>query len=181
METFISDDSRKEIDEFNKYVSDFNDRCASFRYKGNALQVIQAEINKEGRRLQAEGAERAIALRTSASKWEELVAPPTVSSMPAGANKTPSSKPPAAPEKWEDIASVVPAPPVAPPSQEQLEQQALERARELMAAKDYNKAIAALSLYRDRPNTKALIEKIKEEQFRLLRDGTEVSATSKPF
>ena len=55
----------QEITAFNTYVSRYNARCAQFRYKQGILAAIEGELSQQGRRLQSEGAERILALRSS--------------------------------------------------------------------------------------------------------------------
>ncbi len=55
----------EEITAFNTYVSRYNARCAQFRYRQGMLAAIEGELGQQGRRLQAEGAERILSLRSS--------------------------------------------------------------------------------------------------------------------
>ena len=57
--------SEPEIDAFNSYVSRYNERCSNFRYPKGVLETVESEINQEGRRLQSEGAQRILSLRTT--------------------------------------------------------------------------------------------------------------------
>jgi hypothetical protein len=54
-----------EITAINTYVSRYNARCAKFRYRQGMLAAIEGELGQQGRRLQAEGAERILSLRSS--------------------------------------------------------------------------------------------------------------------
>lgn len=180
MEEFVSTDSGIEVTTFNTYVTQYNQRCSHFKYRPGSLEAIQTELNKEGRRLQAEGAERTLSLRTNAGKSKDAE-PPFIPQAQPELTNTSSKKGITLPDQRQDSASRSVPPPETAPSAETLEQQAIEKAGELFAAKEYNKALSVLSLYRERPNAKAMIDKIKEEQFRLLKEGTEISVTSKPF
>lgn len=63
MKELATDD--EEITAFNTYVSRYNARCAQFRYRQGILATIEGELGQQGRRLQSEGAERILALRSS--------------------------------------------------------------------------------------------------------------------
>lgn len=47
--------SNSDVDRFNAMVTDYNSRCASFRYRGNALDSARKEVEPYRRALQAEG------------------------------------------------------------------------------------------------------------------------------
>lgn len=55
----------QEVSAFNTYVGKYNERCARFQYGQEVLDGIEQELNQEGRRLQSEGAERILSLRSS--------------------------------------------------------------------------------------------------------------------
>lgn len=46
------------VDRFNAMVTDYNSRCASFRYRGNALESARQDVEPYRRALQAEGRRR---------------------------------------------------------------------------------------------------------------------------
>lgn len=55
----------EEVTAFNTYVSRYNARCAQFRYRQGMLAAIEGELGQQGRRLQAEGAERILSIRST--------------------------------------------------------------------------------------------------------------------
>lgn len=63
MKELATDD--EQITAFNTHVSRYNARCAQFRYRQGILATIEGELRQQGRRLQSEGAERILALRSS--------------------------------------------------------------------------------------------------------------------
>jgi hypothetical protein len=63
--------AEEEITAFNTYVSRYNERCAQFQYRQGMLAVIEGELGQQGRRLQSEGAERILSLRSSSGVSEE--------------------------------------------------------------------------------------------------------------
>ena len=107
MKELATDD--EEITAFNTYVSRYNARCAQFRYRQGVLATIEGELGQQGRRLQSEGAERILALRSSPKAPDkqdtasaQLRLPqPDAPSLPAkelpGASANPSAVAPAAP------------------------------------------------------------------------------------
>ena len=107
MKELATDD--EEITAFNTYVSRYNARCAQFRYRQGVLATIEGELGQQGRRLQSEGAERILALRSSPKVPEKQdtasaqlrspqpeAAPPPAKELP-GASANPSAAAPATP------------------------------------------------------------------------------------
>lgn len=44
-----------QIDHLNRLISDWNNRCSSYRYYEEDMQAVQQELNAEGARLRREG------------------------------------------------------------------------------------------------------------------------------
>lgn len=100
----------QELSAFNTYVGRYNERCTRFHYRQGVLEVIEQEINQEGRRLQAEGAERILSLRFS-SRVPETRESATEQTQRAPRQETAAEYPKEDPAK---AAAVVPAPSVKP-------------------------------------------------------------------
>lgn len=59
MRGYINSYSNSSVRALNRYVSDYNSRCANFRYKRNALASVRREVESRRATLQSEGANRA--------------------------------------------------------------------------------------------------------------------------
>ncbi len=104
MKDLISED--QEISAFNTFVGRYNERCTRFQYRQGLLEVIEGELNREGKRLQAEGAERILSLR-SPSRIPDARETPTEQTLRAPKQETASESPR---EELAKAAVVVPAP-----------------------------------------------------------------------
>lgn len=102
--------ANQEISVFNMYVGKFNERCARFSYQQGVLDVIERELNQEGRRLQAEGAERILSLR-SASRVPDTRESATEQTQRVPRQEAAGEYPKEDPAK---TAAVVPAPSAKP-------------------------------------------------------------------
>jgi hypothetical protein len=85
MEKIVNEYNQDDIDTFNRYVNDFNSRCANFRYRESVLESIQREIDAARPRLGQEGRAR---LRGSqgTSNQQRRAADPTVQAVQARLN-----------------------------------------------------------------------------------------------
>jgi plasmid maintenance system killer protein len=85
MEKIVNEYNQADVDTFNRYVNDYNSRCASFRYRQSVLDSVQREVDAVRSRLGQEGRAR---LRGSqgASNQPRRVADPTVQAVQARLN-----------------------------------------------------------------------------------------------
>lgn len=117
MKELATDD--REISAFNTFVARYNARCAAFRYRQGTLAAIEGELSQQGRKLQSEGAERILSLRSSPgipdkqdSASRQLLAPqpdaapPLAREMPGASTNSASVLPPAPTNNNESISDV---------------------------------------------------------------------------
>lgn len=57
--------SEVQVERFNESVDDFNSRCSSFRYRAGELESVKAEAERERRRLEGDGRNRALSWRAT--------------------------------------------------------------------------------------------------------------------
>lgn len=117
MKELATDD--KEISAFNTFVSRYNARCAAFRYRQGTLAAIEGELSQQGRKLQSEGAERILSLRSSPEipdkqdfssrkllAPQQDAAPPLAREVPGASTNSASVLPPAATSNNESISDI---------------------------------------------------------------------------
>lgn len=123
MKDLISEDH--EISAFNTYVGRYNERCTRFQYRQGLLDVIEGELTREGKKLQAEGAERILSLR-SPSRVPETRETATEQTQRAPKPENASESPKEEPAKAAVVVPApvakpdVPAPPTAAPERDAL-------------------------------------------------------------
>ncbi|MDR5821754.1 hypothetical protein [Caballeronia sp. LZ043] len=83
--TRIESTSEPSLQPFNDAVSDYNSRCSDFRYRGNTLETIRAEVEANRAALTQEAISRAERFEVSAAPLSMPVPPilPTTSTIPA--------------------------------------------------------------------------------------------------
>lgn len=68
MQSALNERSSVEIKRFNQIVSDYNSRCADYRYRNGTLEPIVAEVEKNRNRLAGEGRSRVFGWRSESSQ-----------------------------------------------------------------------------------------------------------------
>ena len=68
MQSALNERSSVEIKRFNQIVSDYNSRCADYRYRSGTLESVVAEVEKNRNRLAGEGRSRVFGWRSESSQ-----------------------------------------------------------------------------------------------------------------
>lgn len=68
MQSALNERSSVEIKRFNQIVSDYNSRCADYRYRNGTLEPVVAEVEKNRNRLAGEGRSRVFGWRSENSQ-----------------------------------------------------------------------------------------------------------------
>lgn len=68
MQSALNERSSVEIKRFNQIVSDYNSRCADYRYRNGTLEPVVAEVEKNRNRLAGEGRSRVFGWRSESSQ-----------------------------------------------------------------------------------------------------------------
>jgi hypothetical protein len=88
MRAGLNEYSQSSLDLFNQAVSDYNSRCAHFRYRRGTLEAVQSEVEPKRAALQRQGLDR---MRPSAPEETRPSSAPTQKS--AGSAVTPDVQP----------------------------------------------------------------------------------------
>lgn len=64
----LNENSSEEVRRFNQTVSDYNSRCAEYRYRKGALEAVIAEVESNRGRLANEGRDRLLSWRSEGSQ-----------------------------------------------------------------------------------------------------------------
>lgn len=83
MQSALNERSSVEIKRFNQIVSDYNSRCADYRYLNGTLEPVVAEVEKNRNRLAGEGRSRIFGWRSESSQRASV--------QPASQSYSPSS------------------------------------------------------------------------------------------
>jgi hypothetical protein len=60
MKRVVNNYSESSVSAFNYYVSDYNARCSSFRYRSGLLETVRSEVNSRRAKLESEGVNRVL-------------------------------------------------------------------------------------------------------------------------